>query len=128
MPYAVNDLVTVTAALGGWSGYVAEIVGGPGAGLSYRVVPVYGTEPDVGERVCQEADIASSGVTPTWEADDPVVINGHAATVLAELAPDSAHPITRYRIEVDDPPRVLPDDVIYSYTAEVPAWRLALEN
>lgn len=80
MPYAVNDKVRLTAARGGWVGYISARVGSPTGAAAYVVRSITGSR-DEGTVVAIEADIEESLTPAAFEVGDIVSLGWRSGEI-----------------------------------------------
>jgi hypothetical protein len=115
--YPVGAKVTLTAARGGWTGFIFAQVGGPQP--LYQIQSPNGGDPTEATQVVAESDIAAGPLTA------PVFVVGQQVTLAGaggEVAGDNADGTYQVRIAV---PR---DHYTITRVHTVPTWRLAVEN
>lgn len=121
--YAIGEIVTLSAARGGWQGVISDNDISIGARQAYQVHSLVMTEAgDFNSVKVLEVDIASSqGVAnyPAWQVGNIVTLYSRSGTITAINGDD----IT---VEID-----WPRPKLY-YTQKrfhtVPKWRLYIEN
>jgi hypothetical protein len=122
MPYVLNDKVTLAASRGGWSGFVCEVLNGPGGAKPlYRVHSASLGSIDEGVAVVAEDDISAGPLTaPVFSVNDKITLYGLPGTITAANADDS------FDVEIDWNPNQ--HMTLTRSHASVPLWRLAIEN
>jgi len=119
MPYSLGDKVTLAASAGGWTGFITELVGGP-ISVEYRVVSRNWQAPEEGSALVAEAEIAAGPLTvSTYSVGDPVQFAKQPGSITAKSG-------NLYTIQVEDVRNS--DLTLYRTYADVPGWKLALEN
>lgn len=117
--YAVNDKVRLTAARGGWDGYVSAILGGPGGGALYMVHSIKWSDPDEGQTLAAEGDIAQTLTPAVFEVGDTVTLYGRSGEVV------TVHGDSTYSVRID---WTVNNHLTLSRIHRVPLWRIAQEN
>lgn len=118
--YEVEEIVTLSAARGGWQGVISRVqtIGDRNAYLVHSLKYVVYSRLS---EIVLEQDIASSQgfAYPTWNIGDTVILYKRSGTITAIDG-------TEYTVEIDIP---IPD--LY-FTRKrfhkVPRWRLLIEN
>lgn len=119
MPFAVNDRVELTAARGGWDGYVGRVLNGPGGGFLYEVHSPARGDRDEGIQIVAEVDINQTLTPATFSAGDQVNVADHGGVVQSDNADGT------FTVDVDE---VLNRHMTITRTHIVPLWLLAVEN
>jgi len=115
--FDINDKVELTAARGGWEGYVATLFNAPDGGTMYEVVSPKGAFE--GRQIAIEADIAQ-GVTPASFAVGDIVIVGRQSGTIQTDNGDGT-----FDVEVSE---TLNKHLTVTRRHVVPLWKLATEN
>lgn len=115
--YAVNDKVLLSAALGGWEGYVSRVSGGPSGSPVYFVHPVRNGK-DYRALDVPESQIDGGLDAPAFEVGATVSLSGKRGVIASiesgSVAVDIRHDVNRnYRPTVRH---------------VVPIWRLGIDN
>lgn len=116
--YSVDDIVTLSAARGGWQGVISDILtlGDPEL---YRVENLNYDDRIEGSTTVAGADIVSSHTNyPSWEVGDGVTLY----EVGGEITAINGRMIT-VRIE-----QIQNREITFSRDHIVPRWRLLIEN
>lgn len=116
--YAVDDIVTLTAARGGWQGVISNIVS-LGKPELYRVENLTYDDPIEGSCIVAGADIASSNTDyPAWQVGDTVTLY----RLQGEITAIDGRMITVEIIETRS------QDITFTRNHIVPRWRILIEN
>lgn len=116
--YAVDDIVTLTAARGGWQGVVSNIVS-LGEPDLYRVENLTYDDPIEGSAIVAGGDIASSNTNyPAWQVGDTVTLY----RLTGKIKEIDGRMITVEIIETRS------EDITFRRNHIVPRWRLLIEN
>ena len=119
MPFAVNDRVELTAARGGWDGYVSRVLNGPEGVPLYEVrSPARGNR-DEGTQIVAEVDINQALTAATFSAGDQVNVAGLGGVVQTDNADGT------FTVDVDE---VLNKHMTIKRTHIIPLWQLAVQN
>ena len=117
--YSINDKVTLSAARGGWDGFVTEIINGPGTTYLYRVCSADSGNLDEGNQLVSELDIAGLLDPPDFSLSQNISLYGRAGIITAVNG-------DTFDIEVEWNPN---EHMTLTRThASVPLWRVAIEN
>lgn len=116
--YNIDDIVTLTAARGGWQGVISDIVS-LGDPELYRVENLTYDDRIEGSCIVAGSDIASSNTSyPNWQVGDSVNLYKLRGTIQAI----DGRMITVQIIEIRS------QDITYTRAHIVPRWRLLIEN
>lgn len=117
--YNVDDIVTLSAARGGWQGVISDILT-LGTPELYQVENLnYDDRIDGGSTIVAGVDIASAHTDyPAWQIGDPVTLY----EVAGEITAIDGRMIT-VRIEQQQN-----EDITFRRDHIVPRWRLLIEN
>jgi len=114
----VDDIVTLTAARGGWQGVISDIVS-LGEPKLYRVENLIYDDPINGSVIVSGADVASSNTNyPDWQPGDTVTLY----RLQGEITNIDGRMITVQITETRSP------DITFTRKHTVPRWRLLIEN
>lgn len=116
---AVNDRVELTAARGGWDGYIARVLNGPEGQPMYEVASPARGDRDEGRQHVLPVDINQQLTAATFSVGDNVSIAGHPGTIQADNGDGT------FDVEVEE---VLNRHLTVTRTHVTPLWRLAVEN
>jgi hypothetical protein len=116
--YSVDDIVTLTAARGGWQGVISSIVS-LGHPELYRVENLDQGDPENGSVTVSVADIASSHTDyPDWQPGQQVTLYKLTGQIKAIDGRYISVEITQTRSP----------EVTFERLHIVPRWRLLIEN
>lgn len=115
---SIDDIVTLSAARGGWQGVISDIVSLGGPEL-YRVENLDYDDPIEGSCIVAGSDIASSNTDyPSWQVGSTVTLY----RLQGEITQINGRMITVQIIETRSP------DITFTRDHIVPRWRLLIEN
>lgn len=116
--YSIDDIVTLSAARGGWQGVISDIVS-LGVPELYRVENLTYDDPVEGSTTVAGSDIVSSNTNyPSWQVGDTVTLY----RLQGEITAINGRIITVKVIETRSP------DITFTRDHLVPRWRLLIEN
>jgi len=115
--FEVNDKVELTAARGGWQGYVATLYNAPDGGTMYEVVSPKGAFE--GRQIAIEADIAQEVTPASFDVGDTVIVGRHSGTIQTDNGDGT------YDVEVSE---TLNRHLTVTRRHVVLLWILATEN
>lgn len=116
--YAIDDIVTLTAARGGWQGVISDIVS-LGSPDLYRVENLDESDLLNGSAIVAGTDIAESNTDyPAWETGQQVTLYRMQGTIEAI----NGRILSVKVIETRSP------DITFERLHHVPRWRLLIEN
>lgn len=119
--YAINDKVTLAAARGGWSGFVAGIVGGPGETFLYRIISPNMGNIEEGAQLVSENDIAAGPLTaPEFTDGQAISLYGMSGTI-TEVHGDGTFDVEVEHVQTNHL-------TLTRLHSRVPLWRIAIEN
>lgn len=116
--YAIDDIVTLSAARGGWQGVISDIItlGDPSL---YRVENLDESDVINGSAIVAEVDIADSNTDyPEWQVGQQVTLYRRRGTIEAI----NGRILSVKIIETRSP------DITFERLHHVPRWRLLIEN
>lgn len=115
--YNVDDIVTLSAARGGWQGVISDIIT-----LSpelYRVENLNYHDRIEGSAIVAGSDIASANTNyPAWQIGDAVTLYQRGGQITAING-------RFYTVHIE---QVRNDDITFKRDHIVPRWRLLIEN
>lgn len=116
--YNIGDIVTLSAARGGWEGVISDIVS-LGDPELYKVENLNYDDRIEGDVIVAGADIASANQNyPTWQVGDSVTLYRISGEITAINGTEYTVHITRRRNK----------DIVFERDHVVPRWRLLIEN
>jgi len=119
MPYAVNDRVELTAARGGWDGYVSRVLNGPEGLPLYEVRSPARGDRDEGTQIVAEVDISQGLTAATFSAGDQVNVAGLGGVVQTDNADGT------FTVAVEE---VMNKHLTVTRNHVISLWQLAVQN
>lgn len=117
--FQVNDRVELTAARGGWDGYVSRVLNAADGGPLYEVHSPERGNRSQGTQLVRPADVAGSLIATTFAVGDQVVVAGRGGAVVADNGDGT------YEVDVDV---TYNRHLTITRRHHVPLWLLATEN